>query len=134
MTRPAEMAALLGWRLQQSDWDVARAERRAAEAERLLEAANRAAAAASLAAGHALDQERARTDALQAELARLYFSTSWRISNPVRIAGRLMHALRNSPAAPLPPRPIDPPPAPVPVLLTPRESAILRRLQGSGQS
>lgn len=125
MMKPPEISELVAWRLVQAERNVARSERRVVQAEQAL-------AAAALAAEAALQQERERVAALQAELKNVYASTSWRISHPVRVASRVLQALRqHPPQLLLPPTKAPPLPSEAPPL-APREQAILRRLQNRG--
>ena len=122
MMKPPEISELVAWRLVQAERNVARSERRVTQAEQAL-------AAAALAAEATLRQERERVAALQAELKNVYASTSWRISQPVRAASRVLQALRQHPPQSLPPAEA---PLPAAAPLAPREQAILRRLQNRG--
>ncbi len=136
MTKPLEFSKPFDWRVMQAERNVARAERRAAQAERRAMQAEQALAAAALLAEAALQRERERTGVLQAELDQLYASTSWRASHPVRVASRLLQALRQRPPTPLALPPPLPDAAPPPVRaapLAPREQAILQRLQARGR-
>ena len=133
MTKPFEIAELVDRRVLQAERDVARAERRVAKAEHQVVQAEQALAAAALVAKGALQQERERAGVLQAELDQLYASTSWRISHPVRVASRLLQALRQRRLPQPLPRPPEAAPPPLAALpLAPREQAILQRLQGRG--
>jgi hypothetical protein len=121
MTKSFNFSDLVDWRLLQAERNVARAERRVMQAEQVV-------AAAALVAKDQLRQERERNSLLQDQLTKLYASTSWRISHPVRVASLLLQSLRQqSPPLP-PPAEIAPPVTTAP--LAPREQAILQRLQG----
>jgi hypothetical protein len=129
-----DLAELIDRRVLQAERDVARAERRLAQAEHRAEQAEQAATAVAMAGRVELQAERDRTLLLQAHLNEVYASTSWRISRPVRVAKRLMQALRHQPTLPSLPPLLEPPapPAKAPSL-PPREHAILQRLQSGRQ-
>ena len=128
------MSELIDRRVLQAERDVARAERRLLQAERRAEQAEQALAAAAAAARAELQGERERTLLLQMHLNQVYASTSWRVSRPVRVASRLVQALRNQPAPmPLPPLPEPAAPTIKAPSLPLREHAILQRLQGGRQ-
>ena len=132
----SEFPDLVDWRVLQAERNVARAERRVVLAERRAVAAEQAAGEAAMAAEAALQRERRRADALQAELGQVHASTSWRVSRPVRVASRLLQALRQpAPQAPAPPPWPEPaPPQAKAAPLAPRQQAILQRLQGRGRN
>ena len=133
MTQRPDFSSLVDWRLLQAERNVARAERRVVQAGQQAAQAEDAAQAAALAAAGALQRERDRAAALQAQLDQLLASTSWRVSHPVRVASRLRQALRPPPPVALPPSaaplPLPDRPAPLPL----REQAILQRLLGPGR-
>ncbi len=133
MLNSIDLSELIDRRVLQAERDVARAERRLVQAERRAEQAEQAMAAAAAAARAELQSERERTLLLQMHLNQVYASTSWRVSRPVRVASRLVQALRNQ-SPPLLPSPLPAAPAPTAKApsLPPREHAILQRLQ-SGQ-
>ncbi len=124
-------ASLTEQRLLWAERDVVRAEQRAQEAARQAEQAQ----ALRREAEAALQAECRRSEALQAHLASLYASTSWKLSRPVRAAAKLqqlMQRLGGRPPAPQPPPP-SPPPVPVAapvVMLEARAQAMLNRLRG----
>lgn len=142
MTPPAQAvpdhaASLTEQRLLWAERDVMRAEQRAQEAARQAEQAQ----ALRREAEAALQAECRRSEALQAHLASLYASTSWKLSRPVRAAAKLqqlMQRLAGHPAAPVPqppPQPAPQAPVPVPVavpvlVLEARAQAMLNRLLG----
>jgi ATP-dependent DNA ligase len=130
-----DLAELIDRRVLQAERDVARAERRLVLAERRAEQAEQAMAAAVAAARAELQSERERSLLLQMHLNQVYASTSWRVSRPIRVASRLVQALRNQSPPPLPsPLPASPaPPAKAPSL-PPREHAILQRLQSGNRT
>ncbi len=143
MTKSFDLSELIDRRVLQAERDVARAERRVAQAERqAVQAGHRATqaeaalAAAALATTGELLRERERVQTLQAQLAEVYASTSWRVSRPVRIAGRLVQALRSDtlppvlPLAPLPPLPAMASRPAEAATQSPQRQAILQRLQG----
>ncbi len=138
-----DLSELIDRRVLQAERDVARAERRVAQAERqAVQAGHRATqaevalAAAVLAATGELQREREQVLMLQAQLAEVYASTSWRVSRPVRIASRLVQALRSDtlppalPPAPPPPLPAAASPPEETAIRSPQRQAILQRLQG----
>ncbi len=135
MTKSFEFPDLVDWRVLQAERNVARAERRTAQAERRAVEAEQAAGQAATAAEAALQREQQRAGALQAELDQLHASTSWRVSHPVRVASRLLQALRQPPpqAPALFQLPEAAPPQAKATPLPLREQAILQRLQGSGR-
>ena len=134
MLNSIDLSELIDRRVLQAERDVARAERRLLQAERRAEQAEQALAAAAAVSRAELQGERERTLLLQMHLNQVYASTSWRVSRPVRVASRLVQALRNQPVpTPLPPLPEPPAPAAKAPSLPPREHAILQRLQGGRQ-
>ena len=135
MLNSIDLSEMIDRRVLQAERDVARAERRLMQAERRADQAEQASAAAAAMARAELQSERERTLLLQMHLNQVYASTSWRVSRPVRVASRLVQALRNQPPpAPLPPLPEPPAPAIQAPSLPPREYAILQRLQGRRQN
>ena len=146
MLNSIDLPELIDRRVLQAERDVARAERRlmqaerrAEQAERQAEQAERASAEAAATARAELQAERERTLLLQAHLDQIHASTSWRVSRPLRVASRLVQALRDQPP-PAPLAPLPEPPAQAanaqparPPSLPRREHAILQRLQGGRQ-
>jgi len=124
-------ASLTEQRLLWAERDVMRAEQRAQEAARQAEQAQ----ALRREAEAALQAECRRSEALQAHLASLYASTSWKLSRPVRAAAKLqqlMQRLAGRPPAPQPPSQAQAQAhvaAPV-LVLEARAQAMLNRLRG----
>ena len=137
MTLPLGLSGsdLIDRRVLQAERDVARAERRADQAER-----------AQQAMALQLDQSRqiyaaeaAHVRTLQGQIDKIYASTSWRMSRPVRVVSKILAVLRRRgtgrsgiapPGAAADLAAIVAPAAASPVPLGSRERAILLRLQG----